>query len=67
MPHSFAEVDVWPDERIGARHETADARIAHRREATNALADMTVRGMSVEETARMAGMAGETVRDAPGT
>lgn len=60
----LAEVEVWLDERIAAVHATADARrIAHRREASAALADMTARGMTVEEIAQMAGMTTETVHD----
>jgi hypothetical protein len=59
----LAEVDLWLEERIAALHTTADARrTAHRREAANALAYMSARGMSVEEIARMTGMTVETVQ-----
>ena len=60
--YRLAEVDVWLDERVAALHTTADARrAAHRREASKALGDMSARGMSLEEIARMAGVAAETV------
>ena len=60
--YRLAEVDVWLDERVAALHTTADARrAAHRLEAAKALADMSARGMSVEEIARMAGMPATTV------
>lgn len=54
----------------GSPHRTtADARTTHRRESTNALPDMTARGMSVEKTARMAGTTPGTVQGylTPGT
>jgi hypothetical protein len=60
--YRLAEVDVWLDERIAALHTTADARrIVHRKAAAAALADISARGMSVEEIARMAGMPATTV------
>ena len=60
--YRLAEVDVWLDERIAALHTTADARrIIHRKAAAAALADISARGMSVEEIARMAGMPATTV------
>lgn len=53
----LAEVDVWLDERIAALQATADARrAAHCQEAANALADMTARGMTVDEIAGTAGL-----------
>ena len=58
----LAEVDVWLDEKLAAIHAKAETqRAALHREATQALADMTARGMTVEEIARMAGMTAETV------
>lgn len=61
--YRLVEVDVWLDERVAALHTTADARrAAHRRQAAKALADMSARGMSVEEIGRMAGVAAETVQ-----
>ncbi len=61
--YRLAEVDVWLDERIAALHATADARrTTHHQEAANALSDMSARGMSVEEIARMAGVTSETVQ-----
>ena len=68
--YRLVEVDVWREERIAALHTKADARrAAHRQEAAKALADMSARGMSVEEISRMAGVAAETVQGylTPGT
>jgi DNA-binding NarL/FixJ family response regulator len=58
------EVDVWLDDRLVELHATAESRrTTHRQDAATALADMTARGMSVEEIARMAGMTAETVHN----
>ena len=58
------EVDVWLDDKLADLHATAESRRAtHRQDAATALADMTARGMSVEEIARMAGMTTETVHN----
>jgi len=58
------EVDVWLDDKLADLHATAESRRAtHRQDAAAALADMTARGMSVEEIARMAGMTAESVHN----
>ena len=58
------EVDVWLDDKLADLHATAESRRAtHRQDAATALADMTARGMSVEEIARMAGMAPEVIQN----
>ena len=58
------EVDVWLDDKLADLHATAESRRAtHRQDAATALADMSARGMSVEEIARMAGITTETVHN----
>jgi hypothetical protein len=56
------EVDVWLDDRLATLHARAEARRAiHRRDAAAAVTDMTSRGMTIEEIARMVGMTAEAV------
>ena len=62
--YRLAKVDLWLDTRITELHEQADTlRVTHRLEAAKALAHMTVRGMTVEDIAQMAGVTAETVHD----
>jgi hypothetical protein len=56
------EVDVWLDDKLAALHARAEARRnAHRRDAAAAVTDMTSRGMTIEEIARMAGVTTEMI------
>lgn len=58
------EVDVWLDDRLVELHAQAEARRAsHRRDVAAALVDMTSRGLTIEEIARMAGMTATTVHN----
>ena len=60
--YRLARVDLWIDACVADLQAQADRRrTVHRQEAANALAQMTARGMTVEEIARMAGMTAETV------
>lgn len=62
--YRLAKVDLWLDTRITELQAQADGhRSTHSREAADALADMTARGMTVNEIARMAGMAPEVIQN----
>ena len=62
--YRLAKVDIWLDTRVTELHAQADARrTAHRLAVANALADMTARGMTVNEIARMAGIEPEVVQN----
>lgn len=62
--YRLAKVDLWLDTRLAELQAQADGhRSTHSREAADALTDMTARGMTINEIARMAGMAPEVIQN----
>lgn len=60
--HRLRAVDLWLDSRVSELHAQADLRrTANRAAASEALAAMRGRGLTIDEIARMAGLTTEAI------